>query len=97
MVESDADGQGDVAVSEMSTAQARDQLSEVINRAAFGQERIVLTRRGKALVAVVPIADLEVLQRIEDRCDLDEARAALGEAATGETVPWEQIKAEIGL
>jgi prevent-host-death family protein len=81
----------------MSTVQARDQFSELINRAAFGQERIVLTRRGKALVAVVPIADLELLQRLEDRCDLEEARLALAEAATGDTVPWEQIKAELGL
>ncbi|MDQ2784261.1 MAG: type II toxin-antitoxin system Phd/YefM family antitoxin, partial [Chloroflexota bacterium] len=32
----------------LSTAEARDQFSDVINRAAYGKERIVLTRRGKA-------------------------------------------------
>lgn len=39
-----------------STVQARDQFSEVLNRAAFGKERVVLTRRGKPLVAIVPIS-----------------------------------------
>lgn len=81
----------------MSTVQARDQFSELINRAAFGQERIVLTRRGKALVAVVPMADLQVLEQLEDRLDLEEARSALAEAASDETVGWEQIKTELGL
>ncbi|HZS01681.1 MAG TPA: type II toxin-antitoxin system Phd/YefM family antitoxin [Chloroflexota bacterium] len=84
-------------MAEMSTVQARDQFSELINRAAFGHERIVLTRRGKALVALVPIVDLELLQQLEDRLDLEEARLALAEAAAGDTVAWEQIKAELGL
>ena len=46
----------------LSTAEARDQFSDVINRAAYGKERVVLTRRGKALVAVVPIEDVEWLR-----------------------------------
>jgi prevent-host-death family protein len=84
-------------MSEMSTVQARDQFSELINRAAFGQERIVLTRRGKALVAVVPIADLQVLEQLEDRLELEEARSALAESQNGDTVAWEKIKIELGL
>ena len=34
--------------------EARAQLSELINRVGFGKERIVLTRHGKPLVALVP-------------------------------------------
>jgi antitoxin (DNA-binding transcriptional repressor) of toxin-antitoxin stability system len=29
----------------------------VINQAAFGKEKIILTRRGKAIAAIVPIED----------------------------------------
>ena len=76
---------------------ARDEFSDLVNRAAYGKERVVLTRRGKALAAVVPLEDVELLERLEDRIDLDAARAALAEARDDGTVSWEEIKAEIGL
>jgi prevent-host-death family protein len=61
----------------LSTGAARDNFAEVLNRAAFGKERVVLTRRGKPLVAVVPIEDIELLEELEDRADAEQARAAL--------------------
>ena len=79
------------------TVKARDEFSDLVNRAAYGKERVVLTRRGKPLAAVVPREDVELLERLEDRIDLDEARAALAEARDDGTVSWEEIKAEIGL
>jgi prevent-host-death family protein len=50
-------------MSEITTKEARDLFGEAVNRVAFGRERIVLTRRGKKLAALVPIADLEQLER----------------------------------
>jgi prevent-host-death family protein len=84
-------------MSTISTVEARERFSEVVNRAAFGQERIVLTRRGKALAAVVPIEDLEWLQELEDRQDIEDAQAALDDIREHGTVPWEEIKARHGL
>jgi prevent-host-death family protein len=81
----------------ITTGKAREQLSNVINRAAFGKERIVLTRRGKEIAAVVPIEDVKLLEELEDRIDLEEARAALAEAKSKGTIPWEKIKADLGL
>jgi prevent-host-death family protein len=81
----------------ISTVKAREQLSTVINRAAFGKERIVLTRRGKEIAAVVPIEDVKLLEELEDRIDLEEARAALAEAKSKGTIPWEKIKTDLGL
>jgi prevent-host-death family protein len=81
----------------VSTVKAREQLSTVINRAAFGKERVVLTRRGKEIVAVVPIEDLRFLEELEKRIDLDDARAALTEAKKKGTISWERIKADLGL
>ena len=81
----------------ISTVEAREKFSEVVNRAAFGQERIVLTRRGKALAAVVPIEDLEWMEELEDRLDIEAAEAALEDAKKHGTVPWEEIKARHGL
>ena len=81
----------------LSTAEARDQFSDVINRAAYGKERIVLTRRGKALVAVVPIEDVELLRELEDYCDAKDADEALEDVRVHGTIPWAQVKAELGL
>ena len=61
-------------------AQLREQLSDVINRAAFRYERIVITRRGKPVAAIVSIEDaggLAVMEEKEDAWDLkaiEEAR-----------------------
>ena len=81
----------------ISTVKAREQLSTVINRAAFGKERIVLTRRGKEIAPVVPIEDVKLLEEIEDRIDLKEARAALAQVKSKGTIAWEKIKVDLGL
>ena len=59
---------------------ARNDFSTVLNRAAFGKERVILKRRGKPIAAVVPIDDLRLLEALEDRIDLLDARAALAQA-----------------
>jgi len=61
------------------------------------EERLILHRRGKDVAALVPVQDLALLEALEDRVDLDDARAALAEAREKGTIPWEQIKAELGL
>ena len=48
--------------------------------------------RGKDLAAIVPMEDLELLQKLEDRLDLEAARAALKEAEQEGTIPWGKIK-----
>ena len=79
----------------ITTVDARGRFSEVVNRAAFGKERVVLTRRGKALAAVVPIEDVRLLEELEDRLDLQDAREALAEAQEQGTIPWETLEAEL--
>ncbi|KUL49633.1 prevent-host-death protein [Streptomyces sp. NRRL F-4489] len=48
---------------EIPVTQARAELAELINRVVYGGERVVVTRHGKPLVALVSAADL---QRLED-------------------------------
>ena len=54
-------------MSTLSTVEARGNFSDLVNRSAYGKERVVLTRRGKGVAAVVPIEDLRLLEAIEDR------------------------------
>ncbi len=84
-------------MAKVSAAEARNEFSDIINRASFGKERIVLTRRGKELAAVVPIEDLELLERLEDQLDLEDARAALKDVKKKGTISWDKLKADLGL
>lgn len=45
--------------------QARAEFAELINRAAYGQERIVVTRHGRPIAALVSAADLERLKALD--------------------------------
>jgi len=81
----------------VTAARVRGNLAEVINTVAYGKERIVLTRRGKRVAAVIPVEDLDVLERIEDEIDLAEARKALADVRKRGTIPWERIKRNLGL
>ena len=47
---------------EMSTVEARENFSDMINKAAYGNQHVVSTRRGKPLVAVVSLNELEALK-----------------------------------
>lgn len=79
----------------MTTVAAREHFSEVINRAAYSKERIILTRRGKNLVAVIPLEDLELLEALEDHLDVKEAELALKEAHKKGTISLEKFKTKL--
>jgi len=82
------------AAKNLSTSEARQDFAEIVNRAAYGGERVVLHRRKKPVAAVVPIEDLELLERMEDEIDIHAARKALRERGR---IPWGKIKNELGL
>ena len=63
----------------VSTADARMHFSDIINKVAYGNEPIVLTRRGKSIAAIVSITELELLQKVEEHLDIKDAIAALAE------------------
>jgi prevent-host-death family protein len=72
---------------------ARTNLTDLVNQVAYGQERIIITRRNKPLVAVVPLGDAELLERLEDEIDIREARKA--EKKPGPNVPLAEVKRRI--
>ena len=68
-------------VETITTVEARNKFSTLINRVAFGRERIVLTRRERKIVAIVSIHDLARLMELDQpkRTEEDEARALFNE------------------
>ena len=81
----------------VDTTDVRRSFREVLNRVAVGKERLVVTRHGRELMAMVPLEDMQLLEDLEDRMDLEEARAALEEAAAQGTSTWKEVKASLGL
>ncbi len=79
----------------IAASDARSEFAEIVNKVAFGGERIRLHRHGKDVAALVPIEDLRLIEDLEDKMDLDEARAALAEKAP--RVAWKRLKKELGL
>ncbi|MCW2899881.1 MAG: hypothetical protein JWO67_2146 [Streptosporangiaceae bacterium] len=68
--------------------QARAELAELVNRVAYGRERVVLTRRGKAVAAIVSAEDLELLDRLlAERIDLAQAGQSTVEREQGQSPP----------
>src|SRR5437773_11101465 len=68
----------------VSTSEARKELAELINRVAYARERVLIGRRGKELAALIPIADLCLLESLaeaaEDRLDAEDAHRNLADA-----------------
>ena len=81
----------------MPVTAARDELAELVNRVAYGRERICLTRHGKDVVCVVSMDEARLLDLIEDRLDLSDALDALKELREQGSVPWGDLKAELGV
>ena len=77
----------------LTASEARQNFSDILNRAAYGGERVIVHRGKKPVAAVVPMEDLEMLEQIEDRVDLEEVRKRLKEP----NIPWSKIKKELGL
>lgn len=85
----------------LNVSKAREEFPEVVNRAAYGNERTIVSRRGKDLAAVIPIDDLRLLERLAqeemDRIDIADARAALKEAEEKGTISLEDARKQLGL
>mgnify|MGYP000845829645 CR=1 FL=1 len=85
-------------MADMSVSAARSRLADVINDARVHHAPVFLTRRGRRVVAVIDAEDLERLtQAAEDLAGIEAARAARAEVAEHGTIPWDEVKADLGL
>lgn len=56
-----------MATEKASVAHAKNTLSSLINKVAYGKTRVVLESRGKPKAALISTEDLEKLERLENR------------------------------
>jgi prevent-host-death family protein len=89
--------QDEHASGHISVSDARETFAELVNRAAYGHERVLVSRRGKPIAAIVPIEDVEYLERVEDEFDLRAVEEALAAPENAVPIPWEEVEAELDL
>jgi len=74
---------------------ANPTLSEAAKKAATTRKRVVVRSKG---VAVIPLADLALLRRLEREAEDREDNAAADAAlADPERTPYDQVRRELGL
>lgn len=77
---------------------ACSRLDEIVDDVRVRLEPVFLTRRGRRVAVVIDVEDLERLtQAMEDLADMDAADATRAEIAEHGTIPWEEVKADLGL
>ena len=93
----------------VSIGQVKRDISELVNRVAYGRERILLTSRGKPKAALVSIEDYEWLERERARQsmaswdtwlhDVQELSAGILSRRNGELLDvdalWEEARADL--
>jgi prevent-host-death family protein len=84
----------------VTVSEARGRLAAMIDRVRSDHKPIYLARRGRRIAALIDADDLdELLELAGDMADIRAAEAAREEMrATGEApIPWEEVKADLGL
>ncbi len=84
----------------LTVSEARKELAALIDRVRSDHAPIYLVRHGHRVAAVIDADDLDaIVELAEDMIDIRAAAAARAEMqATGEApIPWEQVKADLGL
>jgi prevent-host-death family protein len=77
---------------------ACNRLDEIVDDARARHKPVFLTRQGRRVAAVIDADDLERLtQAAEDLADIEAADASRAEIAEHGTIPWDEVKAGLGL
>ena len=80
----------------VTAARLKNVIGEVLNQVQFRGERITLTRKGQPAAAIIPIADLRLLEELDDRMDVEEIERILADESD-EWVGLEQAEQELAL
>jgi prevent-host-death family protein len=84
----------------LSVSDARSQLGSLVTRAQTDHEPVYLERHGHRVAAIIDANDLDrLIESAEDLEDIRAAEAAREEmrSTRAEPIPWDEVKADLGL
>lgn len=82
-------------ITSISTVDARKQFADIINKVAYGNDSVILTRHGDDIAAIVSMEELHFLQQLEDVIDIADAKIAMDEP--GANIKDAEFWKELGL
>ncbi len=65
----------------ISASKARSNLARIVDAVKADDERVVLTQYGRDVAAIIPVADLKLLEEMEDGRDAAEMRRRLARSS----------------
>ena len=75
----------------------REEISQIGNKTCYGKSRTKFTRHGKAVAAIVPTEDHQLLVELEAKVDVKIVREAAVVENTDEANYRDEIKWAVGL
>lgn len=72
----------------VAASQIRDQISSTLERVSREGERVVIEHEGRGVAALVPMEDLERLERLDDRAEARAPSESNGELRRRSPLPF---------
>jgi prevent-host-death family protein len=88
-------------IMQVTVAQAREELAEILNKVAYTKERVTITRRGKRIAVIIPTEVAELLEDLERRIDqalldaAEETAAARGSTVEESSISLDEAKKQL--
>lgn len=82
---------------DVTTAEARKNLADLLNKVAYAGERVVVTRRGREIAAIVPVDEVGLADRLRRFLASRDVARALEQLDRDEGASWAALKDELGL
>jgi antitoxin YefM len=84
---------------ELTTVDARRELTRLPEKLGAEPATVAVTRRGKPVLAIMTWGDyqaiLETLEILSDNDAVEQLRSSIKEVKEGKTIPWQQAKARL--
>jgi PHD/YefM family antitoxin component YafN of YafNO toxin-antitoxin module len=92
-----------MGMEEISSKDAREKMSDILNHVAFQGKHYTLTRNRKKMAVIIPFSEWEIferiLQKLEDEEDIRDAEKILNRIESGETkvISQKELERRLGL
>ena len=82
-------------MTEMAVSKARSRLAEMIEESRRSGEPVTMTRYGRRVAVILSAEAFDSL--VETADDVDDRRELAAARADDDYVPWDEVKAELGM
>jgi prevent-host-death family protein len=83
---------------DISIADLRARLGDLVSRVSYKHDRVVITKHGKPVAALISASDMEKFEELEDLNDIQAAKASDRETKkAGGPILWSTFKRELKL